>query len=497
MYAFMRAYRGSDDGLAVVRGKTRITFKALLKKIDRVAGGLYALGVRKGDVVVSALPNIQQGVVLLYAASKLGAVLSPVHPQLSKEEFEREVALQNPKVVVLSDVNLFSYGALKSGAKLVFCPYWLDAYVGLPIKRKYEEYNGDGEIPALYMHSGGTSGAPKTVVLSAKAANELVVHLLSSIPYSFGVKDGMLVTLPMFHGFGLIVGVHASLSTNMKAVLVPKFDGERAVKAIADNAVTTLIAVPRMLKKLLETESFEGENISSLANVYVGGDALPETLKSAFDKRLADAGATAVAEQGYGLTEVGSVCVLSPKDGADGSVGKAINGVETLIVGEDGKKVADGEQGELLLSSGQLMSGYLGDKGATDSAFTVVNGRKYLKTGDIFKIKDGYLYFGGRLKRLIKISGMNVFPSEIERVAAECGYPYSAAVEISVGGKTYIRLVVEGALDESQKSKLKKCISEKLSHWHLPKEIVSVGKLPRTAIGKIDFVRLQSEHFKD
>ncbi len=487
MYAFMRAYREKNDEIAVVRGCLKTSFSSLDKEIRRVAAGLYRLGVRKGDVVMCALPNIEQAVSLLYATSLIGGIFSPVHPLLAKSEFQKEVGLQRPKVLVVSDVSM-GFTTLGGSAKIVFCPYWLHAYFGLPLATKFEEYKGGGDIPALYMHSGGTSGTPKTVVFSAKAANALVHNLLSSIPYDFSDKDGMLVTLPLFHGFGLIVGVHASLSTNMKAVLVPKFSGKRALSAIKKNHVTTMIAVPRMIRKLLNEDGFSGDNVKTLANVYIGGDALDSSLAREFNDRMIAAGATAVAQQGYGLTEMGSVCVLNPKDGDINSVGKEINGVDVLLSGENGEV---GDRGELLLSSNQIMTGYLDKNGNVRNNFVRIDGKDYIPTGDLFERRGALLYYLGRKKRLIKISGMNVFPSEIERVAG--GFDFvraSAAFPISINGKTYIKLLLEGEISEEQCERVKKAIAKELSHWHRPEVVECVKTLPRTSIGKIDYKNL-------
>ena len=488
MYAYMKEYTLKNNECAVARGNLRMSFADLDKEVQRVAGGLFKLGVRQGDVVMSALPNIEQAVSLLYATALIGAIFAPVHPLISEKEFEKEVSVQKPKVLVISDVNFSRFAKHKSGAKVVYCPFFARAYIGLPHSKHFVEYNGDGKIPALYMHSGGTSGVPKTVVLSHYGANALVHNLLTSIPYEFGAKDSMLVTLPMFHGFGLIVGVHASLSTDMTAVLLSKFSGKSALKEIVRHKVTTVIAIPRMLSKFLATKGFEGESVSSLANVFVGGDTLDIKLATEFNQVMKNAGATAVAQQGYGLTEIGSVCVLSQKDDQVGSIGRPINNVNAIIVDEDDNILPDGERGELLLESNQSMIGYLG---GDENGFAVIDGKKYLRTGDLFAKNDENLTFYGRKKRLIKISGMNVFPSEIERVAKEMPYIKNCgAFERVVQGKTQIELVVEGNLTEKQKDEIRRYIGKNLSHWHVPRLIGSVETMPYTAISKVDYQAL-------
>jgi acyl-CoA synthetase (AMP-forming)/AMP-acid ligase II len=488
MYNFMREYCLKHNPVAVARGNIRLSYEKLDREVRRVAGGLFKLGVRQGDVVMSALPNIEQAVSLLYATSLLGAIFAPVHPLLSEREFQKEVELQRPKVLAISDVNFSRFIKHKGDAKLVYCPYLIHEFFGLPRSKHFVEYHGDNNVPALHMHSGGTSGVPKTVVLSAYGANALVDNLLSSIPYDFDSKDKMLVTLPMFHGFGLIVGVHASLSTDMSAVLMPRFDGKSALKSIKKDKVTTVIAIPRMLTKLLATKGFEGDSVSSLANVFVGGDTLSKSLATQFNLRMERAGATAVAQQGYGLTEIGSVCVLASKDAEVGAIGRTINNVEGLIIGDDGGPVDDGQKGELVLYSNQNMLGYIG---SDEDAFVTINGKKYLRTGDIFAKDGNDLTFFGRKKRLIKISGMNVFPSEIERVAKELPFVNECAVvERVIDGKTQIELDVVGTLTDKQKEDVRKYVGKNLSHWHVPGIVKGIDAMPYTNIGKVDYVAL-------
>jgi long-chain acyl-CoA synthetase len=498
LYRFMRDYKPKQNQLAVIRGARKIRYKSFFRQIDRVAGGLYALGVRKGDVVMVALPNIEQAVVAIYAISKLGAVASMIHPKLQQTEFRKQVKLQNPKVVFISEINHKQFSAAAGDAKKVFCSFWFNIYLNLPISKKFEEYEGDGSEPALYMHSGGTSGVPKTVVIPARAANALVDNLMNTMVESFSEKDAMLVTLPMFHGFGLCVGVHTALSANIQCVLQPRFSGKRTLHAIKHNKITTMIAVPAMLKKLLQTPGFFGKNIKTLKNIYVGGDAVSQDLEEAFNSRLKAAGAPGLLSAGYGLTETMSVCVVQNGVYKRGTVGKPLNGVSCAIVDENMNRLPVGEVGELIVGGLQTMSGYLGENGAVLENGTLFNadGKQWVKTGDYFKQdKNGFLYFMGRKKRLIKISGMNVFPTEIERVAKEMPYVGEcAAIETSKGGKTFIMLLLEGEFTEKQKREVEDHIKHNLSHWHWPKFVVARSTFPRTQISKIDIMALQKEY---
>lgn len=492
----MRAYRPDKSGVAFIRGAKKFSYPRFFKETDRVAAGLAALGINKGDVVMIALPTIEQGIVAFYAVSRIGAVASMIHPLMERGEFLQAVEEQKPKAVFLSDVNFAKLGKGLKGVRKIVCPFGAYGYIGLPRGRKFSAFSGDGSEPAVYMRSGGTSGVPKTVVLSAAAVNALTKNLLETLSENnFGQKDRMLVVMPMFHGFGLLVGLHSSICTDMPPVIMPVFKAERVMKAIARHRITTVIAVPRMINKLLNTKGFEGKNVSCLENVYVGGDAVDAELEKRFDKRMKEAGSSCVMSPGYGLTETGSVCVLSPRKVGGAAVGKPLLNMKCRIVLDDGSEAAPGEVGELLLAGNQMMTGYLGDDKATQDAFTEIDGEKWLKTGDYFKAsEDGVLYFAGRKKRLIKISGMNVFPSEIERVTTEEGFAeVCAAIEVKVQEKPFIALFIEGKLSDAQIKALKERIVDKLSRWHEPRFVICLNELPRTNIGKMDYVRLSNE----
>lgn len=473
-------------------------FEKLFCEIDRVAAGLIRLGVKAGDCIMICLPNIPQAVVAVYAASKIGAVAGMIHPKLSPNEFGDAVRLQKPKAVFLSDINYGDFAKYCKGIKKIFCPFLAYGYIGLPRVGRAEPIpcESDGEKPMFYMRSGGTTGEAKTIVLSSRAVNAMARNLLERLDDKFCERNAMLTVMPMFHGFGLCIGVHASLCTNMRVVLMPKFDAKKATSLIARNRITTILAVPRMVYKLLAYKGFCNDNISSIEDVYVGGDTVGDDLVAAFDKRMRECGSGARLSPGYGLTETVTVCALSHPEFVGGAVGKPIAHVECRIVDDELNELPLGEAGELLVCSEQTMSGYLDDAGASADTVVEIDGKTWVRTGDIFSAdSDGNLFFKGRKKRLIKISGMNVFPSDIERVAKQLDFVGECvAVCFARDGKPYIRLLVEGVLDETQKKQIIAHVAKNLSHWNTPARVDCIEEFPRTKIGKIDIARLSDEY---
>ena len=317
----MRAYRNKDvTTTAIIRGSHKMSYDRFFKEIDKVAGGLFKAGVRKGDVVMLALPNIEQSIIATYACSRIGAIASMIHPKLSPDEFESAVKKLQPKIVFLSDVNMGAYFSRCHGARRVLCHFCIYDYIGLPRSKYFEAYDGDGEEIMFYMQSGGTSGEPKTVAISSRCANAMANNLLAHLGDKFDSHNAMLVVLPMFHGFGLCVGMHAAICTDMHVVPQPIFNAKKTARIIKKQKITTILAVPRMVQKLLACDEFGGKGISSIEDVFVGGDTVDKELVRKFDERMKECGGKGTLSPGYGLTETASVCTVTNGDFVDGSV---------------------------------------------------------------------------------------------------------------------------------------------------------------------------------
>lgn len=470
LYNFMRAYRNKDvTATAIIRDSHKMSYDRFFKEIDKVAGGLFKAGVRKGDVVMLALPNIEQSIIAAYACSRIGAIASMIHPKLSSDEFESAVKKLQPKIVFLSDVNMGAYFSRCHGAKRVICHFCIYDYIGLPRSKYFEAYDGDGEEIMFYMQSGGTSGEPKTVAISSRCANAMANNLLAHLGDKFDSHNAMLVVLPMFHGFGLCVGMHAAICTDMHVVLQPIFNAKKTARIIKKQKITTILAVPRMVQKLLACDEFNGKGISSIEDVFVGGDTVDKELVRKFDERMKECGGKGTLSPGYGLTETASVCTVTNGDFVDGSVGKPLKNVFVKIVDEDLKQVPVGSVGELLVSGEQMMTGYVGDEEATKKALISLDGRTWVRTGDYFRQDEqGRLFFMGRKKRLIKISGINVFPTEIEKVVKELPFINECAcIEYRVKGKPFIKVLVEGEISDAQKQAVISHVAKRMSHWNI------------------------------
>ena len=424
----------------------------------------------------------------MYASSIIGAVVYELHPKIGIEHFQNEIKLIKPKMVLLSEIN---YGKLKNyslNTKIVYCPYGAYGFIGLTNKKAdISNIEVKGEDKAIIMHSGGTSGAQKTLVLSHSALNNMVYNLLNSLNNKFTCEDTMLTAIPLFHGFGLGVGVHAGMCGNMKVALLPAFTAKKAVNIIKNNKSVVLIAIPRLLEKMLKEEAFK-DVAPNIKDLFVGGDSIDSTLINKADKLLTN---TRISV-GYGLSETSSVCTLQRDVFVEGSIGRALLNVDIKVVDKNLKDVPQGEIGELLVSSAQNMIGYISDNGIDKSSFVTIDNKEYVKTGDLVK-EDGNhnLFFMGRVKRLIKISGINVFPTEIERVVKESGIVSDCvAFRDELDGKVIISLAVEQELSQKERETIQSIVRDKLSKWSVPTKFIKVDNISTTELGKTNYSKL-------
>ena len=497
MFDFMRNYRTTFYGDAYIYRFEKREIFLFLKEVERVAGSFVAMGVKAGDNIAMSLPNCPQALVAMYAANRIGAAVSVHYPKSNPETFKKSLDLIKPKICLLSDINYFKYKKLVGDAKIVVCPVYEKLYIGLKKSVKFEPYHSDGDDVAVYMHSSGTSGTPKTSALTNKNVNALVANMFDTINHHFDERDKMLACLPLFHGFGLVATIHASLCARMTCCLLPNFSATKALWTLKHYKVTCINIIPNMLKRMIKKPNF-AECFKTVKFVYVGGDTLSEELVLAAEKKFAEAGLDLKITQGYGLTEMASVCTLNV-DCVKDSIGKPLKGVDIKIVDENLKEVKCGLVGEILMSGDQLMKGYVGD---SKNPFVEIDGVKWLKSGDLATQDErGNLFFKGREKRLIKISGINVFTIEIELVADSIDEVCCscAVCKYDETGKPFIKLFVElkegFVLDDAIAKKILDAVKTKLSRWNIPSQIEQLAEMPYTEMGKIDYKLLSKDDY--
>lgn len=512
LYECLQKYRQST--LIALRFFTRaISYPVFLEQIDRMAAYLKENGIKRGDTVTVSLPNIPSAVYLFYALDKIGARQNILHPLSTPENLLLSMKEEESETAVLLASAYSGKEALfqKSGCRFFFANPMADAsffkkhLFYLRYKRprgenlfsldSYRRAAPDKAPPAeelsdgILLHSGGTTGTPKVISLSGRAFTALGAKVPAITEGDIRGK-GMLSVLPAFHGFGLGMGIHAPLQNGATVVLMMKFNAEEALSLIEKRQVSLLIGVPLLYRKLMQAERFKSADLSSLTNAFVGGDNVPPSLLTDFDEEMKKRHVDCRLLEGYGLTETVTVCTVNTKSKSRPlSVGRPLPGIDLKIVDEDLSPLPEGEVGEVLIGGDTLMTGYRRDAEATEKTLVFRGEEAYVRSGDLGFLKDGFLYLKGRKKRLYKISGMNIYPAEIERLATDNGAIADASLEFfgDPTPHTVLFLLKHPSAQKSEeelKKELFSLLEEKLLKYALPQAIVFLDEFPKTAIGK-------------
>lgn len=503
--------------------KKYYTYEFLISRICSFEDTLKTLGFNKNDVITICLPNVPEALYLFYATNKMGGIANIIHPLMGSEEVKEIVRKTNSRILFILDtrysevmdlnnenIKVYSVSPVKESS-------WIIRHIYKKLNKKslkflkdknFESlskfYKGkvdkeDEFVPmkkedAVLLHSGGTTGKPKTVALSSFTINSLVTNIYEVLDYKDGDYSYMLSVLPMFHGFGLAICIHILLAYGGCDMLMPKFNTKETINLLNEGKINYIVGVPTLFEALVRKDEFSGEMLKNLKGCFVGGDFVSSSLKDRFNKKMMEAGAKARLFEGYGLTE--TVCVNSVNTSTfnkPGTVGKPLKNVKAMIIDEEENDLGVNVEGEIAIGGETLMNGYRYEKEKVNIFFEK-DGIKYLHTGDYgFIDEEGYLHFKQRMKRLLKINGVNIFPSEVEEVVSLIPHIYECAA-IGIKDDRYgdmVKLFVvldrNNNLDlETLKSNINEEIVKKCSIYAKPKEIVFIDKLPKTLLGKVD-----------
>jgi long-chain acyl-CoA synthetase len=356
--------------------------------------------------------------------------------------------------------------------------------------------------PAAILFSGGTTGLPKGIVLSNR---NFIAEGMQAAAWG-GMREGhsILAILPIFHGFGLGVCVNAAFMAGGKSLLVPLFDAKVVAKLLRTKRPNLMVGVPTLYDALARDESLARADLSCLHACFSGADTLPRPVKERFEALVKARGGSVRLLEGYGLTEAVTAIMATPvNEYREGSVGVPFPDMLAKICTPDTTEEAPiGEEGELCVAGPAVMLGYLDDPEATRQTLRRhADGRTWLHTGDLGKRDaDGFFYFTVRLKRMIKSSGFNVYPAQVESVlyqhplvsdACVVGVPDPSQVERV---KAFVVLKDGGKPGSETEQALIAFCRERLIKWSCPREVEFRTELPKTRVGKVDYKVLVQEH---
>lgn len=465
---------------ALSLGEKRLTYTELKDNAMLFGDKLRAIGIKKGDVITVALPNIIETVIAFYGINACGAIANMLHPSLPNNALRTIQENTHSKLLIgLSEhtsINL-KITCLCSKTEVTG---W-DNFMKTPsVTSPYNEKDG----VCAYLHSGGTTDKPKTIVLSSKNMNALAFDLAKIFHEGECVGYKSLTTLPTFHAFGLGAGVHALLMLGVELVLVPKFDRRLTPRLIVEEKINMMLGVPLIYQSVLQNEYVNSStDLSHLKYCFVGGDNASDELINSINELFSTRHSNCKLCVGYGLTEcVSVVTVNTPKNYRLGSIGKPLSSLDVAVLGRDGF-LPHGKVGEICVSGDTVMMRYL--NGSNKSIFEY-NEKRWLKTGDYGCFdEDGYFFFADRKKRIVKINGVTVFPSEVECLLSNYHGIESIFVKQGKNKKLVAYVVKSTNSDVSEYDIIDYCKAH-LMKWAIPEKVVFIPSMPLTPIGKID-----------
>ncbi len=486
------------------------------------------LGLKKGDVYTIFMPTTMQSIIAFYALNKIGVITSFVHPLMGPDYLKEQLENVHSKGVMVLDLLVkdhietinqsglpclichssdYSKGYKEYGSKFaealikkIFTSYEKATYYKDALKMytgaEFAENNAD-DI-AVYLNGGGTTGKSKTIKLTNRAINELAWRVSDIDEIHDPGNEYEVIVLPLFHCFGLCIAVHMALCNSACIIPMMQFDSRIFISLMKRNNVIGFGGIPLMFQKLMKDKNFDGPHLKNVRLMFCGGDDISDGFIDEFNSYFEKWGATGRLMQGYGLTEIGSVCTTNTNDEHKrGSIGKAIRGVTVQIWDDYHKEVPKGEVGEFVISGPTIMKGYYMEGEAEDyGLYTDENSVKWVLSGDLgYEDEEGFFHFAGRKKRLIIISGYNVYPTDIERVVGELPeVKECCAVQGWENERSMVRLYLsvtdKSKETEELKEKIRKLLEDTFSKFYVPRDFVFMDKLPETPLMKIDFMKL-------
>ena len=513
------------------------SYTDFMKRIDAAAKGLTKMGIGKGDKVTICMANTPQALDCFYALNRIGAIPNMIHPLsaakeiafylnfskskaiLTLDQFYYKVAeilpeLENPTEILIAKIvdelpfPLSALYPMTKGARAVKklpkkgYTLWYDMVragrdtVLPPDEGKFEDC---GAI----LYSGGTTGTTKGIMLSNLNFNALGLQTIAASGFGSLAGMKMLSVMPVFHGFGLGIGIHTALIGGATCILIPQFNVKTYAETLIKQKPNLIPGVPTLFEALLRAENLEGQDLSFLKGIFSGGDSLSPELKKKVDAFLREHNCTEQIREGYGTTECVTASCLTPKDYArSGSIGVPFPDTYYKVVKPGTtEEVSANTEGEICVSGPTVMMGYMDNPEETANTLRRhYDGRIWLHTGDLGRMdQDGFVYFRQRIKRMLISSGYNVYPSQLENIIDGHDKVLLSCV-IGVkdeyrGQKIKAYVVPMPGIEptEELKEELLAYCAQHIAKYAMPREIEFRTELPKTLVGKVAYRVLEEE----
>jgi fatty-acyl-CoA synthase len=515
------------DKAATIFYDSRLTYAELARDAERLAGFLRRhCGIGRGDRVLLAAQNSPQFIVAYYAILRCDAVIVPVGPMNVTEELEHYVTDSGATTAIVAQDVYERYDPLtgRTLAHVLLATYadyltvpttltvpdiltaprqqigrrevigWHDALVAA-----YEPdpiATGADDLCAI-LYTSGTTGRPKGCMHTHSSVMFTAVG--GAIWESLTADAVALGTAPLFHVTGMQHSMNAPIYAGATIVCLPRWDPAAAGYMIERYGCTHWANVPTMVADLLSHPEVGSRDVSSLQNVFGGGSAMPQAVAQRLFERCG-----IEYMEGYGMTETISQTHMNPP----GHLRKQCLGIptfdtEALVIDPESRRpLGPSERGEIVVRGPQLFTGYWNNPEATQAAFIEIEGRRFLRTGDLgYCDEDGYFYIADRLKRMINAAGFKVWPAEVEMSL----YTHPDVQEVAVvstpdarRGEAVKAFVVLKPQSRGQVSgeQIIAWARGHLAAYKVPRTVELVDALPRSGTGKIQWRALQEREWQ-
>lgn len=480
---FQDNVQAAGENPAFITASGTVTYHQFLDRVDRLAAGYTARGIKKGDRVCVLAQNSVEYMELFVACAKTGAIAYPVNWRLSAPEVRDVIALADPKMLVVSpghlpqlegtDLDDLQVRALLGEADAADYIPFADLYA--PSISEAEAGNDD---PLAIISTAAVAGVPRGAILTHRNFSAVSEQFITS--FGLTPQDRFLGMLPFFHIAGLNMAFGVAQAGGA-TVIMETFDPAQGARLIDEHRVSLMVTFPPMLEMLLSARSQVGAHWDSIR--YCFGILNPPEVVTRFLTEI-----KAEYWTGFGQAETTGIVTLVNVAEKPGSSGKVVPGLQLRCVNDAGEDVPVGEPGEIVVQGPLVFAGYWRDEDATN--YTSRYGWHH--TGDLGKLdEEGYLYFVGRKpeKELIKSGGENIYPAEVENAIR--GLPEVADVCV-IGvpdekwGET-VKAVVELAPGESlEAAQLIQAVASQIASYKKPQHVEFVSQLPRLENGEVD-----------
>ena len=534
-YVCQRSKNHLNDTALEYYGR-KFAYADLIVNVKKTAAALRGAGVKKGDIITVVSIMTPEIIALFYAADMMGATLNLVDPRYSVEGIREYIEEVDSHLLVCLNV---VYERCRQAAKrtnvekvIVLSPadslpplmavgYKLttpdkNKYASNVIRWKQFIKGGEGQSTAaepydpdhacVVVHTGGTTGSPKGVMLTDDCFNGIALQF-QAYPKLFHRGQKLMNVMPPFIAYGFACGIHLPLVLGFTVIIIPNLDPAKLGSLVLKHKPEHMFGVPTHYQQLAADPKLRDKDLSFIINYAAGGDSLSRGAEQTVNDFLAAHGARYPIAKGYGMTEVSSAAtVAAGLDNKPGSVGiPMVNTVVAAFEPGTDQELPIGQRGELCISGPCLMKGYYNKPEETAILLRRhPDGRVWAHTGDMgYLDEDGFVYLDSRIKRMIiRHDGFKVFPSMIENVVSrhpavhQCSVVGCADKDHTQGRLPFVYIVLKSDTTAKKKQvirELERMCAEELPEYVQPVAYKFIPSMPMTPVGKVDYRQLEAD----